>query len=144
SSETSAVTVLRSIGTLHCIKASRTATQHGVRGVAMNSTTAGDSFCVPPAQVFPPAALAGPPGGGYDFPMGRTGTTTRLAAIMTLMLAAAVAHAQTAPAAPPAPQGPAAAGECARADFEAVVDDAAAALRDLNQKNKPDFQEKLR
>jgi hypothetical protein len=77
--------------------------------------------------------------------MGRTGTTTHLAAIMTLMLAAA-AHAQTAeaPAAPPAVQAPAAAGECQRADFEAVVDDAAAALRDLNLKNKPDFQEKLR
>jgi len=78
--------------------------------------------------------------------MGRTGTTARLAAIITLMLAAA-AHAQTAdaPAAPPpAAQPPAAAGECHRADFEAVVDDAAAALRDLNMKNKPDFQEKLR
>lgn len=33
---------------------------------------------------------------------------------------------------------------CAKADFEAVVDDAAAALRDLNQKNKPDFQERLK
>jgi hypothetical protein len=78
--------------------------------------------------------------------MGRTGTTARLAAIITLMLAAAT-HAQTAdaPAAsPPAAQPPAAAGECQRADFEAVVDDAAAALRDLNMKNKPDFQEKLR
>jgi hypothetical protein len=77
--------------------------------------------------------------------MGRTGTTTRVAAIITLMLAAA-AHAQTgeAPAAPSAAQAPAAAGECQRADFEAVVDDAAAALRDLNLKNKPDFQEKLR
>jgi len=78
--------------------------------------------------------------------MGRTGTTARLAAIMTFMLAAA-AHAQTAEAPPPAPpaaQPAAAAGECQRADFEAVVDDAAAALRELNLKNKPDFQEKLR
>jgi len=78
--------------------------------------------------------------------MGRTGTTTRFGAFITLMLAAA-AHAQTAeaPAAPaPAQQRQAAAGECQRADFEAVVDDAAAALRDLNMKNKPDFQEKLR
>jgi hypothetical protein len=76
--------------------------------------------------------------------MGRTGTTTRFASIITLMLAAA-AHAQTseAPAAP-AQQPQAAAGDCQRADFEAVVDDAAAALRDLNMKNKPDFQEKLR
>ncbi len=33
---------------------------------------------------------------------------------------------------------------CARADFEAVVDEAAGSLRDLNQSNKPSFQEKLR
>lgn len=39
---------------------------------------------------------------------------------------------------------PASAVECARADFEAVVDEAAAALRDLNLKNRPAFQEKLR
>ena len=33
---------------------------------------------------------------------------------------------------------------CTKADFEAVVDNAAAALRGLNMKNKPAFQEKLR
>lgn len=33
---------------------------------------------------------------------------------------------------------------CAKADFEAVVEQAAGALRDLNFKNKPLFQEKLR
>jgi hypothetical protein len=33
---------------------------------------------------------------------------------------------------------------CGKADFEAVVDDAAGALRDLNMQNKPAFQEKLR
>ncbi len=33
---------------------------------------------------------------------------------------------------------------CSRAEFEAVVDEAAAALRDLNLKNRPVFQEKLR
>lgn len=33
---------------------------------------------------------------------------------------------------------------CTKADFAAVVDSAAAALRDLNQKNRPAFQEKLR
>jgi predicted dithiol-disulfide oxidoreductase (DUF899 family) len=38
----------------------------------------------------------------------------------------------------------AAAVECTRADFEAVVDEAAASLRNLNQKNRPVFQEKLR
>src|SRR5262249_22619953 len=77
--------------------------------------------------------------------MGRTGTTTRLAASMIVMLTAA-GHAQTgeAPAPPPAAQAHAPAGECQRTDFEAVVDDAAAALRELNLKNKPDFQEKLR
>jgi hypothetical protein len=35
-------------------------------------------------------------------------------------------------------------GTCAKAEFEAVVDDAAAALRDLNNKNRPVFQERLR
>jgi hypothetical protein len=33
---------------------------------------------------------------------------------------------------------------CTKADFEAVVDDASAALRDLNAKHKPVFQERLR
>ncbi len=33
---------------------------------------------------------------------------------------------------------------CAKADFEAVVDEAAEALRDLNQKHKPEFQERLK
>jgi hypothetical protein len=36
------------------------------------------------------------------------------------------------------------AAPCARADFEAVVDEAAGALRDLNAANKPKFQDKLR
>ncbi len=40
--------------------------------------------------------------------------------------------------------GPASAQTCTRADFEAVVGEAAAALRDLNQANKPGFQAKLR
>lgn len=38
----------------------------------------------------------------------------------------------------------AAAQPCTRADFEAAVGDAAQALRDLNQTNKPSFQAKLR
>lgn len=33
---------------------------------------------------------------------------------------------------------------CAKADFESVVESAAGALRDLNGRNKPAFQEKLR
>jgi hypothetical protein len=36
------------------------------------------------------------------------------------------------------------AADCAKADFEAVVDEAAGALRDLNTANKPKFQNKLR
>ncbi len=35
-------------------------------------------------------------------------------------------------------------GACSKSDFEEVVDDAAAALRDLNAKHKPTFQERLR
>lgn len=33
---------------------------------------------------------------------------------------------------------------CSKRDFEQVVDDAAAALRDLNAKNRPAFQDRLR
>ena len=39
---------------------------------------------------------------------------------------------------------PAGAGSCSRADFEAAVGEAAQALRELNQVNKPTFQAKLR
>ena len=74
--------------------------------------------------------------------MGRTGTKLPLAAVLMLLAAAAQAQAQTPtqaqPGAAPAPE------QCAKAEFEDVVDDAAAALRDLNAKNKPAFQEKLR
>jgi hypothetical protein len=53
---------------------------------------------------------------------------------------------KVAPFAPPDLVAPKAApgGVCAKADFEAVVDEAAGALRDLNLQNKPAFQEKLR
>lgn len=44
---------------------------------------------------------------------------------------------------PPAGDVPAA-DACQKTDFEAVVDDAAGALRDLNMQNKPLFQERLR
>jgi hypothetical protein len=33
---------------------------------------------------------------------------------------------------------------CAKAEFESVVDEAAGALRDLNNKSRPEFQDKLR
>jgi len=64
--------------------------------------------------------------------MGRTGT--RLGIAMLLALAGTAA----------AQAGAAGAQTCTKAEFEAVVDDAAAALRELNLKNKPAFQEKLR
>ncbi len=66
--------------------------------------------------------------------MGRTGTTTSLAAFLMLALASAALAQADAPAAQ----------QCAKAEFEDVVDEAAASLRDLNMKNKPAFQEKLR
>jgi hypothetical protein len=74
--------------------------------------------------------------------MGWTGTKLPLAAVLMLLAAAAQAQAQT-PAQVPAGATPAP-EQCAKAEFEDVVDDAAAALRDLNAKNKPAFQEKLR
>jgi phosphoglycerate-specific signal transduction histidine kinase len=55
----------------------------------------------------------------------------RARALTLAMLVGAAQAAQAQPA-------------CTRADFEAVVDDAAAALRQLNALNKPLFQEKLR
>ena len=66
--------------------------------------------------------------------MGRMGTILGLAVLLALSLAGA-AKAQTGAPAP---------AVCAKSEFEAVVDEAAAALRDLNLKNKPAFQEKLR
>ncbi len=68
--------------------------------------------------------------------MGARGTSgyghLRLAAAILALLAAAPLHANAQAAA------------CSKSDFEAVVDDAAASLRDLNQKHKPDFQERLK
>jgi hypothetical protein len=66
--------------------------------------------------------------------MGSRGTRNSLAALLMLPLVAAA----------PAQAAPPAAEQCAKAEFEEVVDQAAAALRDLNLKNKPAFQEKLR
>jgi hypothetical protein len=62
--------------------------------------------------------------------------------ILTRTAIRAVAIAALAAAAP----GPVVAGgaACSKSDFEAVVEEAAGALRDLNSKNKPAFQEKLR
>lgn len=69
----------------------------------------------------------------------------RAAAFVGLIALAPVSRAQDAPAtAPAAAAPPAQAASCAKADFEQVVEQAAGALRELNFKNKPLFQEKLR
>ena len=69
--------------------------------------------------------------------MRRRGTGYRYAAAIALILAT-VGVAWAGGAAAPNLD------VCTKADFEAVVDNAAAALRGLNMKNKPAFQEKLR
>jgi len=69
--------------------------------------------------------------------MRRRGTGYRCAAVIALMIATAGGVWAGGAAAPSL-------DVCTRADFEDVVDNAAAALRDLNMKNKPAFQEKLR
>src|SRR5262245_5571075 len=56
-----------------------------------------------------------------------------LVGIIALMLAVAAASRTTA-----------AEPDCSKADFEVVVDEAAAALRTLNLQNSPQFQAKLR
>jgi len=69
--------------------------------------------------------------------MRRRGTGYRCAAVIALMLATAGEVWAGGAAAPSL-------DVCTRADFESVVDNAAAALRGLNMKNKPAFQQKLR
>ncbi len=61
----------------------------------------------------------------------------RWAAVLALCM---MAGASTLPRQARAQAAPA----CAKTDFETVVDEAAAALRNLNLKNKPAFQDKLR
>jgi len=69
--------------------------------------------------------------------MRRRGTAHRIAAVIAIMFAVA---GEVRAGGGPAPS----LDVCAKSDFEAVVDNAAAALRSLNMKNKPAFQEKLR
>jgi hypothetical protein len=69
--------------------------------------------------------------------MRRRGTAHRRAAVIAILIAAA---GEAWAGGGPAPS----LDVCKKADFEAVVDNAAAALRSLNSKNKPAFQEKLR
>lgn len=68
---------------------------------------------------------------------------------MNAVLAAGVAFAAAALAMPPASAQESAPPDtapaaCTRTDFETVVDQAAATLRELNIQNRPRFQEKLR
>ena len=63
-------------------------------------------------------------------------SSTRALLAVSVALCAAVSLAVTA--------SPVVADACTRADFEAAVGEAAQALRDLNQANKPGFQAKLR
>lgn len=76
--------------------------------------------------------------------MGRSGEIMGLARGLAASLAAAALVFLAAAGGVQAQDAAGAGGACAKADFEAVVDEAAAALRDLNLKNKPAFQEKLR
>src|SRR5262245_25305880 len=68
-------------------------------------------------------------------------TTGRLPKAAGILLAALLVLGPLAGADPAHAQD---AGTCAKTEFEDVVDAAAAALRDLNNKNRPAFQEKLR
>lgn len=65
----------------------------------------------------------------------------RVSYLLGVLLALAV-HAAW-PAAAPAQDAPATT-TCAKSEFESAVDSAAEALRDLNNKNRPEFQSKLR
>lgn len=73
-----------------------------------------------------------------------------MALAMVPLFVSSIATAQDAPPAAaetvPAPASPAAVvpAACTKKDFETVVDQSAAALRDLNSQNRPRFQEKLR
>jgi hypothetical protein len=71
----------------------------------------------------------------------RTSVQTIFAVAALALVTASVACAQEAPA---VQTPPAAGSSCAKGDFEGVVEQAAGSLRELNAKNKPSFQEKLR
>ena len=90
------------------------------------------------AQASPPAA----PDSSWK-PVEPAAPATSAAPATPAASAGAAKRDQPLPAQPAAPAAPGA-QVCAKADFEAVVDDAAGALRDLNLQNKPAFQEKLR
>ena len=71
--------------------------------------------------------------GGYDLPMGWAHAYRRWrCAVLCVALLGISAP------------GRAADDACGKADFEAVVEEAATGLRDLNTENKPKFQDRLR
>ena len=74
----------------------------------------------------------------------RVASVTRAKGGVRGLLAAGLAAGAVCMIAPVGTAPAAAQDTCVKSDFEAVVDDAAGVLRDLNQQNKPAFQEKLR
>jgi hypothetical protein len=67
-----------------------------------------------------------------------------LAGLVAIQQQSASAQDPTAGQPSPSPTVDAAPAACVKKDFETVVDQSAAALRDLNIQNRPRFQEKLR
>ncbi len=102
------------------------------------------------AAEFSGSGLVSPAGARYETAMGVWsgrrcsvgGGGIAVAALAGLMAISALAQAQD--AVPPGPAVEAAPAACTKTDFETVVDQSAAALRDLNIQNRPRFQEKLR
>lgn len=70
--------------------------------------------------------------------LGQRAPAMALAVLAFVAIAAPVASAQDAPAAAEAPV------TCSKSEFESAVDHAAESLRELNNKNRPPFQAKLR
>ena len=68
------------------------------------------------------------------------GNRRKFCGLLTLAMGVSVVHADISSAQDAA----AAPASCSKSDFESVVERAAGALRDLNGRNKPAFQEKLR
>ena len=88
--------------------------------------------------------LAAPTGGSYDSTLvlkGELGLRCAwVIAILTLLLAGRFDPAGAQGASTAAATNP----TCTKLEFEAVVENAAASLRDLNARNAPGFQDKLR
>jgi hypothetical protein len=77
---------------------------------------------------------------GGDLPM----RAWACAVVVALLVPAAAAGGALSQTVPEGQSGGQSAGQCGKTDFEAVVNDAGAALRDLTQQNLPVLQGKLR